>query len=82
MPFKTNSTNVEIDWFSWEPIHITTTLFLLLIFSLSIILTLQFIVKYRKYRIAEDLDSTSDISGIKIIILFIYYYLFFELFLK
>lgn len=64
MPFKTNSTNVEIDRFSWEPIHITTTLLLLLIFSLSIILTLQFIVRYRKYRIAEDLDSMSDVSGI------------------
>ncbi|OAD56642.1 SCO-spondin [Eufriesea mexicana] len=62
VPFETNSTNVEEEWIFWKPAHLATALLLILIFIVSIFLTLQFIIKYRKYRIAEDLDSFSDVS--------------------
>ncbi|XP_071877324.1 thrombospondin-1 like protein golden goal isoform X1 [Bombus fervidus] len=62
VPFETNSTNVEEEWIFWKPAHLATALLLILIFIVSIFLTLQFIIKYRKYRIAEDLDSLNDVS--------------------
>ncbi|XP_076233758.1 thrombospondin-1 like protein golden goal isoform X2 [Calliopsis andreniformis] len=62
VPFKVNSTNVEKEWIFWKPAHLVTALLLILMFIISIFLTLQFIIKYRKYRIAEDLDSFSDVS--------------------
>ena len=66
VPSETNSTNVEGEWIFWKPAHLATALILILIFVVSIFLTLQFIIKYRKYRIAEDLDSLNDVSGINI----------------
>lgn len=77
VPFETNSTNVEEEWIFWKPAHLATALILILIFVVSIFLTLQFIIKYRKYRIAEDLDSLNDVSGINIIE-FMNYIFFFE----
>ncbi|KAK9304257.1 hypothetical protein QLX08_004258 [Tetragonisca angustula] len=62
VPSETNSTNVEGEWIFWKPAHLATALILILIFVVSIFLTLQFIIKYRKYRIAEDLDSLNDVS--------------------
>ncbi|XP_033360315.1 uncharacterized protein LOC117239110 isoform X2 [Bombus vosnesenskii] len=62
VPFETNLTNVEEEWIFWKPAHLATALLLILIFIVSIFLALQFIIKYRKYRIAEDLDSLNDVS--------------------
>lgn len=63
VPFEVNTTNVEKEWIFWKPAHLVTALLMILIFIISIFLTLQFVIKYRKYRIAEDLDSFSDVSG-------------------
>lgn len=76
MPFETNLTNVEEEWIFWKPAHLATALLLILIFIVSIFLALQFIIKYRKYRIAEDLDSLNDVSGINIMTFFISYIYF------
>lgn len=60
-PSETNST-VE-QWIFWEPAHLATASLLILIFFISIFLALQFALKYRKYHIAEDLDTLSEHSG-------------------
>lgn len=81
VPSETNSTNVEGEWkfFFWKPAHLATALILILIFVVSIFLTLQFIIKYRKYRIAEDLDSLNDVSGnIMEFMNYTYIFFFFE----
>ncbi|XP_076667643.1 thrombospondin-1 like protein golden goal [Andrena cerasifolii] len=62
VPFEVNTANVEKEWIFWKPAHLVTALLMILIFIISIFLTLQFVIKYRKYRIAEDLDSFSDVS--------------------
>nr|XP_012143340.1 PREDICTED: uncharacterized protein LOC100879745 isoform X2 [Megachile rotundata] len=64
VPFEVNSTNVEKEWIFWKPAHLVTALLLILIFIVSVFLTLQFVIKYRKYRIAEDLDNLSDVSEV------------------
>ncbi|XP_034191909.2 thrombospondin-1 like protein golden goal isoform X1 [Osmia lignaria lignaria] len=64
VPFEVNSTNVEKEWIFWKPAHLVTALLLILIFIVSIFLTLQFVIKYRKYRIAEDMDNLSDVSEV------------------
>ncbi|XP_026675492.1 uncharacterized protein LOC108632393 isoform X2 [Ceratina calcarata] len=62
VPFETNTMNVGQEWILWKPAHLATALLLILMFIVSIFLTLQFVIKYRKYRIAEDLDNLSDVS--------------------
>ncbi|XP_078041483.1 thrombospondin-1 like protein golden goal isoform X3 [Augochlora pura] len=62
VPLETDSANVVNEWFFWKPAHLVTALLLILMFIVSIFLTLQFVIKYRKYRIAEDMDSFSDVS--------------------
>ncbi|XP_054009460.1 uncharacterized protein LOC128892872 [Hylaeus anthracinus] len=62
VPSETNPTSIEKEWIFWKPAHLVTALLLILMFVISIFLTLQFIIKYRKYRIAEDLDTFSDVS--------------------
>ncbi|XP_076298910.1 thrombospondin-1 like protein golden goal isoform X3 [Lasioglossum baleicum] len=62
VPLETDSVNVVNEWFFWKPAHLVTALLLILMFIVSIFLTLQFVIKYRKYRIAEDMDSFSDVS--------------------
>ncbi|CAK9822132.1 SSPOP [Anthophora retusa] len=62
VPFETNSTKIDKEWIFWKPAHLATAFILILMFIVSIFLTLQFVIKYRKYRIAEDLDSLSDVS--------------------
>ncbi|CAG5094029.1 Similar to Adamts1: A disintegrin and metalloproteinase with thrombospondin motifs 1 (Rattus norvegicus) [Cotesia congregata] len=47
-------------WFS--PAHLAAASLLLLMFLVSIFLALQYAVKYRKYQVAEDLDSLTDNS--------------------
>ncbi|XP_057319380.1 uncharacterized protein LOC130663870 isoform X2 [Microplitis mediator] len=47
-------------WFS--PAHLVAAALLLLMFLVSIFLALQYAVKYRKYQVAEDLDSLTDNS--------------------
>ncbi|XP_043261355.1 uncharacterized protein LOC122402545 [Colletes gigas] len=62
VPSDINSTNIEKEWIFWKPAHLVTALLLILMFIISIFLTLQFIIKYRKYRVAEDLDTFNDVS--------------------
>ncbi|KZC09359.1 PREDICTED: uncharacterized protein LOC107187597 [Dufourea novaeangliae] len=62
VPLEVDSANIEKEWFFWKPAHLVTALLLVLMFVVSIFLTLQFVIKYRKYRIAEDMDSFSDVS--------------------
>lgn len=47
-----------------SPAHLVAASLLLFMFILSIFLALQYAVKYRKYQVAEDLDSLTDNSGI------------------
>ncbi|XP_063995525.1 uncharacterized protein LOC135172933 isoform X2 [Diachasmimorpha longicaudata] len=50
-------------WAMWlSPAHVAAASLLLLMFLVSIILALQYAVKYRKYQVAEDLDSLTDNS--------------------
>ncbi|XP_076221898.1 thrombospondin-1 like protein golden goal isoform X2 [Nomia melanderi] len=62
VPLEIDPADAESEWFFWKPAHLVTALLLILMFVVSIILTLQFVIKYRKYRIAEDMDSFSDVS--------------------
>ncbi|XP_076749632.1 thrombospondin-1 like protein golden goal isoform X1 [Xylocopa sonorina] len=62
VPFVTSSINIGEEWISWKPAHLATALLLILMFTVSIFLMLQFVIKYRKYRIAEDTNSLSDVS--------------------
>lgn len=51
-------------WALWlSPAHLAAASLLLLMFLVSIFLALQYAVKYRKYQVAEDLDSLTDNSG-------------------
>lgn len=51
-------------WALWlSPAHLAAASLLLLMFLVSIFLALQYAVKYRKYHVAEDLDSLTDNSG-------------------
>lgn len=51
-------------WALWlSPAHLAAASLLLLMFLVSVFLALQYAVKYRKYQIAEDLDSLTDNSG-------------------
>ncbi|KAL0109016.1 hypothetical protein PUN28_014247 [Cardiocondyla obscurior] len=63
LPSETNSTLTVEQWIFWGPAHLATASFLILIFFISIFLALQFALKYRKYHIAEDLDTLSEHSG-------------------
>jgi hypothetical protein len=63
LPSKTNSTLTVEQWIFWGPAHLATASLLILIFFISIFLALQFALKYRKYHIAEDLDTLSEHSG-------------------
>jgi len=63
LPSKTNSTPAVEQWFIWGPAHLATASLLILIFFISIFLALQFALKYRKYHIAEDMDTLSEHSG-------------------
>ncbi|CAL1681661.1 unnamed protein product [Lasius platythorax] len=60
---ETSSTPAVERWIFWGPAHLATASFLILIFFISIFLALQFALKYRKYHIAEDLDTLSEQSG-------------------
>ncbi|KAH0951561.1 hypothetical protein HN011_005593 [Eciton burchellii] len=62
-PSKTNSTPTVEQWFIWGPAHLATASLLILIFFISIFLALQFALKYRKYHIAEDMDTLSEHSA-------------------
>ncbi|KAI4489498.1 hypothetical protein M0802_011033 [Mischocyttarus mexicanus] len=63
VPFKHNSTSVVGEWIFWmTPAHLVAASLLMLIFFVSISLALQFAFKYRKYHIAEDLDTLSEYS--------------------
>ncbi|KAK0170185.1 hypothetical protein PV328_010778 [Microctonus aethiopoides] len=51
-------------WALWlSPAHLAAASLLLLMFLVSIFLALQYAVKYRKYHVAEDLDSLTDNSA-------------------
>ncbi|XP_043281584.1 uncharacterized protein gogo isoform X2 [Venturia canescens] len=51
-------------WAMWlSPAHLAAASLLLLMFLVSVVLALQYAVKYRKYQIAEDLDSLTDNSA-------------------
>ncbi|XP_012541102.1 uncharacterized protein LOC105839373 isoform X2 [Monomorium pharaonis] len=63
LPSETNSTLTVEQWIFWGPAHLATASLLILIFFISIFLVLQFALKYRKYHIAEDLDTLSENSG-------------------
>ncbi|XP_011690757.1 PREDICTED: uncharacterized protein LOC105451785 [Wasmannia auropunctata] len=63
LPSETNSTLTVEQWIFWGPAHLATASLLILIFFISIFLALQFALKYRKYHIAEDLDTLSENSG-------------------
>ncbi|KAL6255317.1 hypothetical protein P5V15_013657 [Pogonomyrmex californicus] len=63
LPSETNSTLTVEQWIFWRPAHLATASLLILIFFISIFLVLQFALKYRKYHIAEDLDTLSENSG-------------------
>ncbi|XP_077267497.1 thrombospondin-1 like protein golden goal isoform X2 [Temnothorax americanus] len=63
LPSETNSTLTVEQWIFWGPAHLATASLLILIFFISIFLALQFALKYRKYHIAEDLDTLSEHSG-------------------
>lgn len=63
LPSETSSTPAVEQWFFWGPAHLATASLLILIFFISIFLALQFALKYRKYHIAEDLDTLSEHSG-------------------
>lgn len=60
---ETSSTSTVERWIFWGPAHLATASLLILIFFISIFLALQFALKYRKYHIAEDLDTLSEHSG-------------------
>ncbi|XP_011869419.1 PREDICTED: uncharacterized protein LOC105562883 isoform X2 [Vollenhovia emeryi] len=62
LPSETNSTLAVEQWIFWGPAHLATASLLILIFFVSIFLVLQFALKYRKYHIAEDLDTLSEHS--------------------
>ncbi|EGI58243.1 hypothetical protein G5I_13677 [Acromyrmex echinatior] len=62
LPSETNSTLTVEQWIFWGPAHLATASLLILIFFISIFLALQFALKYRKYHIAEDLDTLSEHS--------------------
>ncbi|XP_034934058.1 uncharacterized protein gogo isoform X2 [Chelonus insularis] len=50
-------------WALWlSPPHLVVAVLLLLMFLVSMFLALQYAVKYRKYQVAEDLDSLTDNS--------------------
>ncbi|KAM0731380.1 SCO-spondin [Formica fusca] len=59
---ETSSTPTVERWIFWGPAHLATASILILIFFISIFLALQFALKYRKYHIAEDLDTLSEQS--------------------
>ncbi|XP_072764164.1 uncharacterized protein Gogo isoform X3 [Anoplolepis gracilipes] len=59
---ETSSTPSVERWLFWGPAHLATASLLILIFFISIFLALQFALKYRKYHIAEDLDTLSEHS--------------------
>ncbi|XP_032671721.1 uncharacterized protein LOC116844362 isoform X3 [Odontomachus brunneus] len=63
LPSKTSTAPAVEQWFFWGPAHLATASILILIFFISIFLALQFALKYRKYHIAEDLDTLSEHSG-------------------
>ncbi|EFN76017.1 hypothetical protein EAI_16120 [Harpegnathos saltator] len=63
LPSETSTTPAVEQWFFWGPAHLATASLLILIFFISIFLALQFALKYRKYHIAEDLDTLSEHSG-------------------
>ncbi|XP_012054704.1 PREDICTED: uncharacterized protein LOC105617761 [Atta cephalotes] len=63
LPSERNSTLTVEQWIFWGPAHLATASLLILIFFISIFLALQFALKYRKYHIAEDLDTLSEHSG-------------------
>ncbi|XP_015594659.1 uncharacterized protein LOC107267440 isoform X2 [Cephus cinctus] len=51
-------------WALWlTPAHLVAASLLILMFLVSVILALQYALKYRKYQIAEDLDSLTDNSA-------------------
>ncbi|XP_046626875.1 uncharacterized protein LOC124308332 isoform X1 [Neodiprion virginianus] len=51
-------------WAQWlTPAHLAAATLLVLIFLVSVFLALQYAFKYRKYEIAEDLDSLTDNSA-------------------
>lgn len=51
-------------WTLWlTPAHTIAITFLASMLLTSLILIIQYISKYRKYQIAEDLDNASDKSG-------------------
>ncbi|XP_014468051.1 PREDICTED: uncharacterized protein LOC106740996 isoform X2 [Dinoponera quadriceps] len=63
LPSESSTTPAVEQWFFWGPAHLATASLLILIFFISIFLALQFALKYRKYHIAEDLDTLSEHSG-------------------
>lgn len=51
-------------WALWlTPAHFAAATLLVLMFLASVFLALQYALKYRKYEIAEDLDSLTENSG-------------------
>ena len=51
-------------WAQWlTPAHLVAASLLILTFLVSVFLALQYALKYRKYQIAEDLDSLADNSS-------------------
>ncbi|XP_043461860.1 uncharacterized protein LOC122498264 isoform X2 [Leptopilina heterotoma] len=51
-------------WAQWlTPAHLVAASLLLLTFLASVFLALQYALKYRKYHVAEDLDSLADNSS-------------------
>lgn len=51
-------------------VHIVALIFVSVVFIVSTALIAQYILRYRKYQIAEDLDSFADLSGLYIPIYF------------
>ena len=51
-------------WALWmTPAHLAAASLLVLMFLVSVFLALQYACKYRKYQVAEDLDSLTDNSS-------------------
>ncbi|XP_014219312.1 uncharacterized protein LOC106647422 [Copidosoma floridanum] len=51
-------------WALWlTPAHLVATSLLVLMFLATVVLALQYAFKYRKYHVAEDLDSLTDNSA-------------------
>lgn len=51
-------------WALWlTPAHLVAASLLCLMFLVSVFLALQYVFKYRKYQLAEDLDSLTDNSA-------------------